>query len=99
MFLIINVFHCTFKIVLEIPPCEDLEDWCKHEPECDHEDVRQSCPKLCETCPSMSNNSYMVLQFLVLLYNHFIAEKVYCHLKLLFQVDANGQRLVVEKKK
>ena len=38
------------KLILEIPPCEDLEDWCEHEPKCTHEDVVTSCPKLCGTC-------------------------------------------------
>ena len=31
-------------------PCEDLQDWCKHEPKCTTEDVLTSCPKLCGTC-------------------------------------------------
>lgn len=35
---------------IETPPCEDLEGWCKHEPKCEHEDVQDSCPKLCGTC-------------------------------------------------
>ena len=30
--------------------CNDLEDWCKHEPNCNFEDVRTSCPKYCEVC-------------------------------------------------
>ena len=34
----------------EIPSCEDLDDWCRHEPKCTHEDVLKSCPKLCGTC-------------------------------------------------
>ena len=38
------------EMILEIPPCEDLEDWCEHEPKCTHEDVVTSCPKLCGTC-------------------------------------------------
>ena len=36
--------------MLEDPECEDLEEWCKHEPECDHDDVQTSCPKLCGSC-------------------------------------------------
>ena len=39
---------------IEAPPCEDLEDWCKHEPKCAHKDVGTSCPKLCGLCQGKS---------------------------------------------
>ena len=35
---------------IEEPPCEDSEEWCKHEPNCSHDDVMESCPKLCGVC-------------------------------------------------
>ena len=30
--------------------CSDKEDWCKHGPNCNFEDVQTSCPKHCEIC-------------------------------------------------
>merc|ERR1712198_533277 len=38
------------KTTVSTSQCNDLEDWCKHEPNCNFEDVRTSCPKYCEVC-------------------------------------------------
>ena len=36
-----------------ISECRDQEDWCKHEPNCNFEEVETNCPKYCGICKGL----------------------------------------------
>ena len=41
-------------------PCEDKESWCKYEPNCEKEAVKNACPQGCGVC-GQSMYNYIIL--------------------------------------
>ena len=36
--------------MLPFAACDDTQAWCKYSPDCEHNNVKISCPKYCKQC-------------------------------------------------
>jgi hypothetical protein len=91
MFNKIATFVCLIKSsffkVIEDPECKDLAEWCKHEPECHHEDVQTSCPKLCGTCKgklldikTRINNTELYQRAVICFHYYIVISRMFFHI-------------------